>query len=63
MGKPTVCMGVNKGANQLTAKLISAFVFAAGIVQSFLTFSMLSNIVKSISQPTDVFSNFFRVFS
>ena len=28
-----------------------------------LTFSMLSNIVKSISQPTDVFfSNFFRVF-
>ena len=27
-----------------------------------LTFSMLSNIVKSISQPTDVFSNFFPCF-
>ena len=29
---------------------------------ALLTFSMLSNIVKSISQPTDVFSNFFPCF-
>ena len=29
---------------------------------AILTFSMLSNIVKSISQPTDVFSNFFPYF-
>ena len=31
MGKPTICIGENKGADQLrsyTAKLISAFVFA-----------------------------------
>ena len=38
MGKPTICIGENKGADQLrgnavTAKLISAFVFAALIVQ------------------------------
>ena len=35
MGKPTICLGENKGANQLlsTAKLISAFVFATRIVQ------------------------------
>ena len=38
MGKPTICLGENKGADQLrsnavTAKLISAFVFATRIVQ------------------------------
>ena len=40
MGKPTICIGENKGADQLrgnreavTAKLISAFVFATRIVQ------------------------------
>ena len=35
MGKPTICIGENKDADQLrgTAKLISAFVFAAQIVQ------------------------------
>ena len=37
---------------------------AAGQVLCFhLTFSMLSNIVKSIWQPTDVFFQFFSVFS
>ena len=35
MGKPTICIGENKGA--VTAKLISAFVFATRIVQ-FLYF-------------------------
>ena len=37
MGKPTICIGENKGADQIsfavTAKLISAFVFATWIVQ------------------------------
>ena len=37
MGKPTICIGENKGANELsfavTAKLISAFVFTTWIVQ------------------------------
>ena len=36
MGKPTICIGENKGADQLrgvTAKLINAFVFATRIVQ------------------------------
>ena len=35
MGKPTICIGENKDADQLrgTAKLISAFVFATRIVQ------------------------------
>ena len=35
MGKPTICLGENKGADQLRviAKLISAFVFATQIVQ------------------------------
>ena len=43
MGKPTICLVENKGADQLrsylavTAKLISAFVFATWIVQ-FLYF-------------------------
>ena len=39
MRKPTMCIGENKGADQLavTLKLISAFVFAARIVQ-FLFF-------------------------
>ena len=41
MGKQTICLGENKGADQLrsavTAKLISAFVFATRIVQ-FLYF-------------------------
>ena len=43
MGKPTICIGEKKGADQLrgncevTAKLISAFVFATWIVQ-FLYF-------------------------
>ena len=40
MGKPTICICENKGADQLrgyTAKLISAFVFATRIVQ-FLYF-------------------------
>ena len=39
MGKPTICIGENKGADQLhgvTAKLISAFVFASRIVQFLL---------------------------
>ena len=37
MGKPTICLGENKGADQLvTAKLISAFVFATRIVQFLL---------------------------
>ena len=38
MGKPTICQGENKGADQLrvTAKLISAFVFATRIVQFLL---------------------------
>ena len=36
MGKPTICIGENKGTDQfaVTAKLISAFVFATRIVQS-----------------------------
>ena len=40
MGKPAICIGENKGADQLrsnceaTAKLISAVVFATRIVQS-----------------------------
>ena len=36
MRKPTICIGENKDADQLrvTAKLISAFVFATRIVQS-----------------------------
>ena len=36
MGKPTICIGENKDADQLRgnrAKLISAFVFATRIVQ------------------------------
>ena len=36
MGKPTICIGENKSADQLrgkTAKLITAFVFATRIVQ------------------------------
>ena len=35
MGKPTICIGENKDADQLavTAKLISVFVFATQIVQ------------------------------
>ena len=35
MGKPTICIGENKGADQfaVTAKLISAFVFATRTVQ------------------------------
>ena len=34
MGKPTICIGENKDADQLRgAKLISAFVFATWIVQ------------------------------
>ena len=35
MGKPTICIGENKDADQLavTAKLIIAFVFATRIVQ------------------------------
>ena len=33
VGKPTICICKNKGADQLTAKLISAFVFATRIVQ------------------------------
>ena len=40
MGKPTICIGENKDADQLcgvTAKLISTFVFATRIVQ-FLFF-------------------------
>ena len=40
MGKPTICIGENKDADQLRgviAKLISAFVFATRIVQ-FLFF-------------------------
>ena len=41
MGKPTICIGENKDADQLrgnrAAKLISAFVFATGIVQ-FLSY-------------------------
>ena len=38
MGKPTICIGENKGADQLRgiAKLISAFVFANRIVQVLL---------------------------
>ena len=34
MRKPTFCICENKDADQLTAKLISAFVFATRIVQS-----------------------------
>ena len=37
MGKPTICIGDTKGADQLRGKLISAFVFATRIVQ-FLFF-------------------------
>ena len=33
MGKPTICIGENKDADQLRGKLISAFVFATRIVQ------------------------------
>ena len=33
MGKPTICIGKNKDADQLRGKLISAFVFATRIVQ------------------------------
>ena len=33
MGKPTICIGENKDADQLNAKLISAFVFTTRIVQ------------------------------
>ena len=33
MGKPTICIGENKGADQLRSKLIGAFVFATQIVQ------------------------------
>ena len=36
MGKPTICIGENKGAHQLTAKLISTIVFANRIVQFLL---------------------------
>ena len=38
MGKPTICIGENKGADQIavTAKLISAFVFATRTVQFLL---------------------------
>ena len=36
MGKQTICIGENKDADQLTAKLISAFVFATRIVQFLL---------------------------
>ena len=42
VGKPTICIGENKGADQLrisfavTAKLISAFVFATRIVEFLL---------------------------
>ena len=32
MGKPTICIDENKGTDQVTAKLISAFVFATRIV-------------------------------
>ena len=34
MGKPTICICENKGADQVTAKLISAFVFVTRIVRS-----------------------------
>ena len=37
MGKPTICIGEDKGADKRTAKLIRAFVFATWIVQ-FLYF-------------------------
>ena len=33
MGKPAICIGEKKGADQVTAKLISAFVFAIPTVQ------------------------------
>ena len=33
MGKPTICIGKSKDTDQVTAKLISAFVFATRIVQ------------------------------
>ena len=33
MGKPTVCLGENKGADQLRSSQISAIVFATRIVQ------------------------------
>ena len=33
MGKPTICLGENKGADQLRGYLISAFVFATRIVR------------------------------
>ena len=38
MGKPTICIGENRGADQLRGnrKLISAFVFATRIVQYLL---------------------------
>ena len=32
MGKPTTCIGENKGADQLHSKLISAFVFASPLL-------------------------------
>ena len=33
--KPTICICENKDADQLTAKLICAFIFATGIVEFF----------------------------
>ena len=39
MGKPTICIGENKGADQLREADISAFVFATRIVQFLFYFN------------------------
>ena len=41
MRKPTICIGENKGADQLRSKQFSAFVFATRIVQYRLKESVL----------------------
>ena len=62
-----VCICENTGVDQLSSNCTAdqRLCFCPidnTMHQVSLTFSMLSNIVKSISQPTDVFSNFFPCF-
>ena len=62
MRKQTMCIGENKGADQLRGKLISAFVFATRIVQflfflNFMPVTAQAGLCQTCSKPHCWFSD------
>ena len=53
MRKPTICICENKDADQVNAKLISAFVFATRIVHLFKSYLLLISEISSF-KPASV---------